>query len=36
MELRRVGRQALTDGQHTANTIMLKMLDQIHTISPLQ
>jgi D-alanyl-D-alanine carboxypeptidase len=24
------------DGQPTANTIMLKMLDQIYTISPLQ
>jgi D-alanyl-D-alanine carboxypeptidase len=24
------------DGQHTANTIMLKMLDQIYAVSPLQ
>ena len=24
------------DGQPTANTIMLKMLDQIYTVSPLQ
>ena len=24
------------DGQHTANTIRLKMLDQIYAVSPLQ
>jgi D-alanyl-D-alanine carboxypeptidase len=24
------------DGQHTANTIMLKMLDRIYAVSPLQ
>jgi D-alanyl-D-alanine carboxypeptidase len=24
------------DGQHTANSIMLRMLDQIYTVSPLQ
>ena len=24
------------DGQHTANSIMLRMLDQIYTTSPLQ
>jgi D-alanyl-D-alanine carboxypeptidase len=24
------------DGQHTANSIMIKMLDQIYAVSPLQ